>query len=285
MLLGLLYSSVKLIGLLWHINNLLGMKLSVYLIEDQHSTLDDQIALIQEHCPLWHILGACTEPSIAIKEIMALRPEVILVDIEMPGMSGLQLVRQLHRHDFDPMVVFITAAEGYAQDAFRVNAIDYLMKPLTSAQLFDLDKRLQKALLLDRLEHSKNKGDSIRYMVQLLYHPDQRSRVNVVFKESIHTLFASEIIYAEASGAYTYIMLTDGQKMCLSKNLAWLEEQLPASVFARASRSILVNLGHIRAIERGLGRADVQLSNQSTISISFRKTKSFIESFHQYQGS
>jgi two-component system LytT family response regulator len=259
------------------------MKLSVYLIEDQKSTLDDQIALVQEFCPLWDILGASTDPSLAIKEILYRRPEVLIVDIEMPGVSGLQLVRHLHRQSFDPMVVFLTAAGGYALEAFRVSAVDYLMKPLTGTQLIDLDKKLQKALLLERLEQSKNKGDSIRYMVQLLYHPDQRARINVVFKESIHTLFASEIIYAEASGAYTYVMMTDGQKMCLSKNLAWLEDQLPHSIFARASRSVLVNLGHIRAIERGLGKADVILSNDSAVPLSFRKTKAFIEAFHHYQ--
>lgn len=176
------------------------------------------------------VVGEASCAQEALQLIHAHRPELLLLDIEMPAMNGFSLLSSLN---YRPQVVFVTAHTSYAVQAFDINAVDYLVKPISS-------ERLAKALM--RLQRSDAQSTSTED--DTLYLRDSGQ---------VHAIRRSQISAIRADGNFTRIHQTHGPDLFIRKAISEWEQILTESCFIRLSRSLIININHLikkKAINR-----------------------------------
>lgn len=189
--------------------------------------------------PELELLGEAADGATALAMIRALAPQIVLMDIQMPEMTGLDVLRQLDRM---PQVVFTTAWDHHAVTAFELNAVDYLLKPF-SQERFDLAMRrlLDEASAADdALARSAAEG-ALAMPTQPL------SRILVRDRGRIFPLDLAQIEYLKSDTKYTLIV-SAGRSFLVRVPLAELEQRLPAERFLRIHRSAMVNLDFVVAM-------------------------------------
>ena len=176
----------------------------------------------------------------------AARPfDVVLLDIQMPGMSGLQLVEHLSRQsELMPAVVFVTAYQEHAVEAFEKKAVDYVLKPL-------LPERVHAALDVAARRSAQERAARLIGMLGYLKSlPEVPTRLAVKDKGRIVFIDAREVIAAEAHGNYVLVQQKHGSHL-LRETMSRVAEQLKAHGFVRIHRSVLVNAAFVEAIQAG----------------------------------
>ncbi|HRZ76466.1 MAG TPA: LytTR family DNA-binding domain-containing protein, partial [Bacteroidales bacterium] len=187
-----------------------------------------------------HIAGEAGDVNSALEMIEEKLPDLLFLDIEMPGGGGFELVRKMQALDLKPDIIFVTAFSQYAIEAIRASAFDYILKPIDEAQL-------RKAVNRLRCQRKQMGGRGIGQLVEELRKP-ARLRVNV--RSGFLMLEPAEILYLEADGSYTDIYMCNGRHELTSTNLSQILDQLPARDFLRISRSLCINLAYLTRIDR-----------------------------------
>lgn len=206
-------------------------------------------------CDAVQIVGEAENVQQAFDLVLKLQPDLLLLDIDMPGGDGFSLLQQLDEHSCLPHVIFVTAFDQYALKSFDYQAKDYLLKPVTS-------ERLQLALAKVPLPVS-----STKMTVQ--------SQVFLKDGERCYFVTLADIFAFEALGNYTRVHLADGRPM-IYRSLSALEQKLPADAFFRANRSWIINLHYIEYIEPAIsGGFDVRLQADLQVEISRRQATEF----------
>ena len=193
----------------------------------------------------------------AISLIASIKPNVVFLDIELPDMTGFELLQQLENINFK--TVFTTSHSHYAIRAFRFNALDYLVKPINESELDEAIKRLLKSA--NNSTGVKNALSNLEVQSlenQKLVLPQQNGTLRLPLKQITHI---------ESERNYSYIHLLNGNKELSSKNLAYFEDILIDKNFYRSHRSHLINRFHIKALADG----NFILKNGMEIPISRRK--------------
>ena len=193
----------------------------------------------------------------AISLITSIKPNVVFLDIELPDMTGFELLQQLKNINFK--TVFTTSHSHYAIRAFRFNALDYLVKPINESELDEAIKRLLKSA--NNSTGVKNALSNLEVQSlenQKLVLPQQNGTLRLPLKQITHI---------ESERNYSYIHLLNGNKELSSKNLAYFEDILIDKNFYRSHRSHLINRFHIKALADG----NFILKNGMEIPISRRK--------------
>ena len=214
------------------------------------------------------VVGECANGHEAITVITDERPDLIFLDIEMPYMSGFEMLRQLG--DVDSDIIFVTAYDQYALQAFRCAATDYLMKPVIKTQLIEAVNRVAErnpdpVLSKDRLDALfHNMGEGIK-----------SPRVALSSGRSIDFVEASKIVYCKAESNYTDIVLTDGKRYTLSKTLGDVEEMFGHLDFFRVHQSYLINFTQMKSYMRDDGGMVIMLDG-ARIPISKRRKEEFL---------
>jgi two-component system, LytTR family, response regulator len=190
------------------------------------------------------LIGECAGAIEAHKEILNNQIDLLFLDIEMPGMSGMELAESLKGKR--PIIIFTTSAPEYAVDAFNLNVVDFLVKPITAARFL---KAIEKARTLFKLT------DLVT---------DIKNDEFVFIRESniLKKLKTSDILYMEAQGDYVKLYLL-GQTHSVHSTLISVEQKLPLGIFFRVHRSFIINLNKIDAIEGG-----TLIINHSMIPVS-----------------
>ncbi len=190
------------------------------------------------------VVGEASSIDSAIEHVVGTCPDVIFLDIQLPGENGFEL---FERADINAQVVFVTAFDEFALRAFEVNAIDYLVKPVTPEQL---------ARALSRLTHDRRKGTSWQEGAGQLTRDDV-----VCLPEAQRMTFTpvSDIVSIRAAGDYTEVHLASNKSALVNVTLRKWEQRLPENVFVRIHRSTLVNLGYIDEVANEHGRWSVLL--------------------------
>ncbi|MBK6933246.1 MAG: response regulator transcription factor [Saprospirales bacterium] len=223
------------------------------------------------------ILAECESVEEALSALDRRPPDVLFLDIEMPGATGFELLQQLGA-DAPFQVIFTTAHSEYAIEALRGGAFDYLLKPVQEDEL---------ARALDRL-HQKRTGAAradaggpsapqgmaaLLKSLQSLQEKDKKLAVPT--SEGVLFLPLADIIRAEAAGSYATIFLQNRQKLVASKNLTELEEMLGSSDFFKVHKSHLVNLRYVTKYIRGEGGILV-LTDGTEVDVSRRKKEELL---------
>jgi len=157
--------------------------------------------------------------------------------VQMPWMNGFEMLEMLDEIDF--AIIFTTAYDQFAAKAFRLSAIDYLLKPV---DLNDLKEAVKKAT--DKIDQKSSKAN-IDNLLHNINNPEAKQRVAFAGREGYEFIEIPSIVYAQAEGAYTHVFLNSKRKLIISKTLSDIEEMLPANQFQRIHHSTLVNLSHV----------------------------------------
>ncbi len=214
------------------------------LIVDDEPLARERLRGMLEAEPLVEVIGECADGAEALTAIRYAVPDAVFLDVQMPGCDGLQVVAQLPE-TARPAIVFTTAHDRFALDAFAVAAVDYLLKP------FDRD-RLQEAVRR-ALEHRRNRGGESAAPPSAAPAPEERRTDRLAFKVDGRIIFfrPEEIVWAEANDNYVTLHLTTGRLM-LRETLTAIESRLGPDGFTRVNRSAVVNLDQIKELQPAL---------------------------------
>jgi two-component system, LytTR family, response regulator len=244
------------------------------LVDDEPRGLTSLEKLLQFNCPEVQIVAKCSNADSALQEIRKTIPDLIFMDIAMPGKNGFEILKELDNYNAE--VIFVTAHNQFMIEAFRFSAIDYLLKPVDDELLVAAVQRTAKRV------SNKTKSN-----LQLLQQNLIKKSLQQNLKLCIHSLKGfqvvelDEILYAEAAGNYTYFHLLNNQNICTSKPIHEFEELLKDSGFVRVHKSFLVNLLHVKQYIKGEG-GSIFLSDGTEIEVSRRKKEIFISCMKSY---
>jgi DNA-binding LytR/AlgR family response regulator len=218
------------------------------------------------------VIGEAEDGQDALRQIVTLMPDVVFIDIQMPGMSGLEVVRQFRGGEHLPVFIFVTAFDEHAIRAFEAGAIDYLLKPVSQQRLamaIETARRLS-GNLAESAEQLRRAQETAPEAPGAARPPKQRRIVGRAGKE-YYLLNAEEILAFQAEGELVWIY-TQKQRFLATQSLRALEERLAGLNFHRIHRSALVNLDHVRKMSSlSSQRWLLTLSNQQEFIVSKRQ--------------
>jgi two-component system LytT family response regulator len=239
------------------------------LVDDEQRGLNSLKKMVQENCPDIGVVAECMDADSAREKIEELDPDLVFLDISMPGKTGFELLNEIPEIKFE--IIFVTAHNDYALQAFRYSATDYLMKPVDEDLLVEAVKRATRRI--NRDESSKN-INTLLYNLQKLQTPHEM-KLCIPGMKGFQVIRVSEIIYCEAESSYTIFHLQNGQHIIASKTLIEYEELLKDTTFCRIHKSFLVNLIHVKEYHKGEG-GEVLLTNNKEVEVSRRKKEVFL---------
>ncbi len=231
------------------------------IIEDEvnvRNALRKMLTILE---PSINVIAETGYVSDAVKLIKTEKPDLIFLDIELEDGTGFDILRQL---DVNFSIIFTTAYNQYAINAFKFSAIDYLLKPLDPTELQEAIVRAKQQI--------ENKKEHQELLNSLLNNIDKKEKKIVLKTTEQHfVLYVNEIIRLEADGAYT-VFVTKNQKIIISRNIKYYQNIL-GEEFVRCHQSHLVNLKHILGMDKN---GFLQLSNRELITVSTRKKSEVI---------
>jgi len=245
------------------------------LVDDEPRGLNTLKKLLQEYCPEIKVIAECTDAESAKDKIELLEPQLAFLDISLPGKTSFDLLSELDKINFE--IIFVTAHNEYALEAFHYSAIDYLMKPIDEDILIDAVRRALKRVAMN----------SVNNNVSTLLHNLQKAQVPQEMKLCIPSLKGfqvvelKDILYCEASGSYTNFFFLDKHSICTAKTIHDYEDLLEDAGFVRIHKSFLVNLLHVKEYLRGEG-GSVILSNGHEVEVARRKKDLLISKIKEY---
>lgn len=220
------------------------MKLRAYLVDDEPPALE-RLRRLLERTALVHVIGSATDPEEAIAALSIDPPDLCFLDIEMPRLNGFEVLARVPRQ---PVVIFTTAYNQYALQAFAVNSIDYLLKPVEPDSL---DRALQK---VERLRSSAQAAQpDLHAMFQKLADslretkPEYLERIASRLGDRLWFLDLDRVTHFYAEEKLTYAVSED-KIYCVDHTIAELESKLNPRKFARIHRSTVVNLGWVKEV-------------------------------------
>lgn len=216
------------------------MNITCLLIDDEQLARE----LLQEYIgqiPNLTIVGEANKGRDAVDLIDQLKPDLIFLDVQMPGMTGFDVLDEITH---DPHVIFTTAYDQYAIRAFEKNAVDYLLKPIDQ-------ERFQLALkrAIERMKLEQNNVGELLRNIKTENKTSYDSHIFVQKSEKLINLPVEEIMFLEASGDYT-ILTTKGDQFVSSSGIGKLEEILNPETFIRVHRSTIININFLKEIEK-----------------------------------
>ena len=219
-------------------------KIRTVIVDDEDLARERIQALLEEQ-PDIEIVGVCADGTTAIETIDREHPDLVFLDVQMPGMDGFEVVENLDREHV-PAIVFVTAYDGHALRAFEINALDFLLKP------FD-QSRFEKALERARAHLSRDRNSLIdARLVSLLegLHEERKYPERLIVKSGGRVFFVrtEDIDWVEASGNYVKIH-AKGEAHLIRESMKNMETKLDAKTFVRIHRSAIVNIDRIKELE------------------------------------
>ncbi len=237
------------------------MKINCIIVDDEKLARDLLMEFLEPY-PEIEVLAQCSKGTEAVEKIEELKPNLIFLDVQMPGMDGFDVLEAL---EHKPYVIFTTAYDQYAIKAFDSNAIDYLLKPLDEDRFNLAIKRATERIKTEEsnfdelLENLKAADpDGVKYSTHLFV---QKS-------EKLLNIEVNDIMHLEASGDYT-ILTTKSDQFLSSSGIGKLEEKLDPEKFIRIHRSTIINLNYLKEIEKHFnGGLIVKMENGKSFPVS-----------------
>jgi two-component system, LytTR family, response regulator len=240
--------------------------LNVIIVDDEQNARLALRGIITENFPELQILDECNDVPTAVKSILKHQPDLIFLDISMPGYSGIELFKFLDTDQFKFKVIFVTAYSEYAINAFELSAVDYILKPVRIDALRRAISKVQESQddTLNVLHENMTPGHSQKLALQT--------------GEGITIIPLNEILYLKADGSYTHFLLSKNKKITVTKKIADFTRLEQMGGFLRIHRSHMVNIDRISKILKIDGGV-VEMDNGDTLSISTDKKQDLIHLF------
>lgn len=241
------------------------------IIDDEPSAINVLATLLKKKCREdVEVIATSSSPFAGKSLIEQLKPDLVFLDIEMPGMTGIDLVSSFSNPGF--RVVFVTAHDDYAVEAFQLSAVNYLLKPVGPETVV---KTIEK--IKEDIGRNQNMAGPLEKLEKLLklHSKENENNIGIAMADKIVFIKVSDIIYCEASSAYTNVYLKDDKKMVASKPLGDFELLLMSHKFFRIHHSYLINLNRIKEFLRHEG-GYVTMENNKQLEVSRRKRQEFL---------
>ncbi len=240
--------------------------MNTILIDDELDSLESLAIEIKMYCPEVNIIGQYNDPVQAVGEIKSLKPDLVMLDIEMPKMNGFELLQSVGEIDFD--VIFITAYDEYAVRAFDFNAVDYLLKPILKSKLIHA---LQKVK-----DNQSQKINELQLKALLnnlnLQVAQKMENIALPTSDGYEFININEIMYAIAESNYTWVYVHKNRKFILSRTLKEVIEIMPFPFFIRVHQSYYVNMNYVNKYIKGQGGYLIMKNNEQIPVSRSRKT-------------
>ncbi len=220
------------------------MHLRALIIDDEELARKRLHKMLQDFKSELEVVDEAGNGEEAVKKIEEIRPDVIFLDIQMPGCDGFEVARRLY---IKPFIVFVTAYDEYALKAFEENSVDYLLKPIDRKRLEKAVEKLRRLFNVSKPQLNENVE---RLLSQLASAPVKRMQVKS--GDKILLINVDDIVYFEAKDKYTFLHTFD-QKHIIDFTLADLEGKLDKANFIRIHRSNIINLKYIRELVKWFG--------------------------------
>lgn len=239
------------------------MALRALIIDDEANAREKLAFLLERYCAdAVAVIGICKDGEEAVAAIRQHQPDLLFLDVEMPRMTGFDVLREAGKGKHD--VIFTTAYDHYAIKAIKFAAIDYLLKPIDIDQLKDaIARTLEKRGTAGAEQRKEQLVESTRPGAAL-------SGISIPSKDGFVMVKLEEIIWCEAVNYYTVFHLAGKRELVATRTLKDFEELLDASGFARIHHSHLINLAHLARYIKGAG-GQVVMSDGKTLDVSRRK--------------
>lgn len=238
------------------------------IIDDEPANNALMRSLLGTYAPQLDLVGEAGSVAEGCREIMRLRPELVFLDVEMEDGTGFDLLRNLRQVPLH--VIFITAHQQFAIDAFSFSAIDYLLKPVSPPRLVAAVEKAAQAVSSDEL---------LLKMNTLLTHLEAPAAPvkKLVLKtlERVYAVESDEIVQMESSGSYTTVFLADGNTILVSRQLREFDQLLSPRGFMRVHQSHLVNLKHLFYFDKT--QCEAVMRDKSRVPVATRKKEELLQ--------
>jgi two-component system LytT family response regulator len=228
------------------------------IVDDEVEAREVLRTMLHRRTPEVNILAEGSSVTEAMALTAEHKPDLLFLDVQMPGGSGFDLLKQLGTWDFD--VIFITGNSQHAIQAIRFSALDYLMKPVLGDEL---------RAAIDR--HIAKRSPNVEVQTQLLHNlaqPDQRTmKLTLTHGDRTYAIAPAEVAWCQADDNYTALHLADDRRFVSARTLKDYDEMLSPHGFLRVHKSSLVNRKHVEGVEEG----HVRLRNGTRVEISRRR--------------
>lgn len=231
------------------------------IIDDEENSRSNTRAMLENYCPEIEIIAEAGSGIEGKKLIQELKPQVVFCDINMPGMTGLEMIDGLVHRDF--CLIFLTAYSEHGINAVKAGAIDYLLKPLLLSELQGAVKKV--------VQYYEQKGGTPSPAAT-----NDKNLVLINHSKGFTLIDYKDIVWLEASDNYTNLFLNNGKKIVASKTLKEFEAILPTNVFFRIHRSSLINIDFIKEYSNAEG-GTIIMTDGTSIQVSKARSQEFSE--------
>jgi two-component system LytT family response regulator len=242
-------------------------KYHAIIVDDEQEAIDYLASALEELYPDIQVTGSATSSGSAVSQYISLQPGLIFMDIQLDNKSGLDVTEDIYNLGYKPYIIFVTAYEKYAIEAFRQNAIDYLLKPVEPV---DLKRAVDKYKVLQKKD---TQYEQLREFIE-----SSRKKIRFNTREGFILFHPGDIFYIEASQNYSRIFLDELNNEIVSMNLGKVESILPEEQFWRISKSHIVNIKYLFKVDRKKRECILQKDKRvKTLKLSRERIKSMPE--------
>ena len=249
------------------------------IVDDEKQSIVNLSALLSEYCPEIRIIDTARSAEAARELIASTRPDILFLDIRMPGENGFDLLESLADHSL--ILIFVTAFNHYAIQAIRASAFDYIMKPVSVRELKRaVDRAIQTCQKRKEPEYRSLYGKLLQNLTASICDGKPLQHIALPTSEGLIIQEMSKIIRLEADGSYTTIIREGENNLVLSRPLREFELILDPTMFARIHNSHMINIAYLHKYDRKDGGYAV-MKDTSRIPVSRRRTPQFLEWIQQ----
>jgi two-component system LytT family response regulator len=245
------------------------MRYRCAILDDEADSLDVTALELAENCPELELVGRFSDPKLALEAMPELDPDILFLDIEMPGMNGFEFLEAAKANAGE--VIFVTAYDSFAIKAIKAAAADYLLKPISGAELREaVDK------VIEKLRRNDLKDEVLELIEAIKRKGQTNGRVTFPTSDGFEFVNTENIIYCQGDNNYTHIHRKAAPKMLLSRTLKSIEEMLVPFGFVRVHNSYLINPNHIVRFVRNDGGYLI-MSDEMRVPIARSRRSDFLE--------
>lgn len=238
------------------------------IIDDEPSMQEINRTLLKEHYPEIKLAGIANSVESGVLLIKEMKPHLVLLDIELGAGTGFQVLQQLKPYSFK--VVFISGYDSYALKAIKFSALDYILKPVNETEF---QQAIQRAV--NEIANQENQQLQNQHLLDTFRNEIHPRKLVLKTADSLHIIDISDIYFCQSDNSYTTFFMGSGEKIVVSKSIKEYEELLSNFNFFRPHQSFLVNLNHVKKIDKSDG-GFIIMKNKKEIPVSVRQKKKLI---------
>ncbi|CAN5811348.1 LytTR family DNA-binding domain-containing protein [soil metagenome] len=242
--------------------------IKAFAVDDEPAAISTLSLMIERYVPEITTLKTTNRPQETLEMIAAYKPDLVFMDIQMPGLTGFDLLRELDHIDFE--IIFTTAYDQYAIEAIRFSALDYLLKPLDAEEL----KNAVQRFINHKNAAEKNRTDLYDNLLHNIRTTQAEFRLAISSSDGIFFFNPNQIIRLEAESNYTRFFFTDKKPLIVAKTLGEYEEMLVPHGFLRTHRTHLVNRTYVQSFQP---EGYLLMKDNSKVEISRRRKEEVLE--------